>query len=143
MLHGLRSPLAGLRNSLTLGVSLPVLANVIATPSGETGWLLQVTTNQPGGTLYAVLAAQTVPTTQQIKAAQNHVGGTPDSALSGPVTSAGIQIFEGFNANSPFPRYAHAVWERDGVFSNIVTAESFVLAATGAFSRAFSDAFDK
>ncbi len=114
----------------------PVLSAPQAAAAGSSGATASVSTNEAGGTLYAVLSRSPVaPTPAQLRAGQDDSGATADWAGSQPVGAAGVQTLSpapaGLAAGTTY--YAHFLQDdAAGNASAVVGAAGFGTAAAGA-----------
>ena len=113
-------------------------APTLSSPTGTGGTLTasgSVSTNESGGTLYAVLTASaTTPTAAQIKAGQDHTGAAALRAVSQAVSATGVQNIVSAAATAGTPRHWHYTQD-DGASpvntATPVSSASFVVAASG------------
>lgn len=98
------------------------LTSPTAAATGTTTANLGVTTDQPSGTLYAVVTTSaTKPTPDQIKAGQDHTGAAATWSGNQAVTSTGVKSFSATGLTASTTYWAHFVHETAGT-SNIESA---------------------
>jgi hypothetical protein len=109
----------------------PTLSVPTGVGSGAHLATVGATTDEPGGTLYAVVTtSSTQPTKTQIKTGKDHTGATAPSSTSATVSASGVRTLAALGLTASTTYFAHMMHEDPSANqSNIVTSSSFTMKA--------------